>query len=868
MVLDFEPGNKAFSIVDPQTKKPVRFTFDHVLPPTATQEEAFKCTAEPLLVDVFGGYNTTIFTYGQTGSGKTFSMMGNMHDKEQKGIIPRLVEGIFHYIEAADSAIEFTVKVSYVEIYNEKIRDLMCIDKDNLKIRESANGVWIEDVTQVYVRNCDDVYEVLSDGAKNRAVSATKMNAESSRSHSVFIVTIGQKDGSTGSVKGAKLTLVDLAGSEKVGKTGADGQTLKEAQHINKSLSALGNVINALTTQPVAKPGQKKPAPVHIPYRDSKLTYLLSDSLGGNSKTCLIITGSPSAFNAEETLSTMRFGNRAKNIKNKPKVNQEKTAAEYQRLLNAANAKVALLQDSQKLLETEVGMLRSAMCLIDPAYRGLVGGRVLVDVITSITVRASVARAAKAQQGHQGWMQWYKEEDVSANAGLTIDDIMKQMNGDGENEGEAESDGPASPKDDSDVVTPAATPKAPEDDDIEEKKLASVAEEESPFAVNSDDEDSDKHVSFDPAAGDAADDDESGTGKREDRRVSSMTFALQSRELLEAQQQLEEEIESLRGKAEEREAEHLRELQALHDKISTLQKECEEREAEVHQARQHAEEQMHAVEESWSSRTALEQHQHASALAELKAECEALQKEKLELEVSRAASRRQAKMQLDELAELKTKYQQLSDVHAQRELVLAGIRSKHGDSILEDLSGSEVRVGVDILAETQAELSALKVEDEKKALALSAARGQAHALTTAYQRKCQQFNRAQLTLSACKVHMDMLEKALFAEQQRSKAAEVSYAQLLEHSESKLAAAEKMVQGLYESGLYWKGMGMKYGQGGRVVVPIIGGGAGNANNNMKVGVMSPAVVQGRGRAVSVTKNAGGGKRGQSSMDAFF
>lgn len=136
---------------------------------------------------------------------------------------------------------------------------------------------------------------------------------------------------SIGSKKGAKLTLVDLAGSEKVGKTGAEGATLKEAQHINKSLSALGNVINALTSTEGS---------AHIPYRDSKLTYLLSDSLGGNSKTCLIITGSPSLFNVEETLSTIRFGNRAKNIKNKPKVNQEKSVAEYQRLLNSAQAKV------------------------------------------------------------------------------------------------------------------------------------------------------------------------------------------------------------------------------------------------------------------------------------------------------------------------------------------------------------------------------------------------------------------------------------------------------------------------------------------------------------------------------------------------
>jgi kinesin family protein 5 len=137
-------------------------------------------------------------------------MMGNMHDDVEKGIIPRLVEGIFSNIASAESTIEFTVKVSYVEIYNEKIRDLMCIEKDNLRVRESNSGVWIEDVTQTYVRDCADVFNVLKGGGENRAVSATKMNAESSRSHSVFIVTVGQKDSETGSVKGAKLTLVDL----------------------------------------------------------------------------------------------------------------------------------------------------------------------------------------------------------------------------------------------------------------------------------------------------------------------------------------------------------------------------------------------------------------------------------------------------------------------------------------------------------------------------------------------------------------------------------------------------------------------------------------------------------------------------------
>lgn len=339
VVVEFEEDHKGMIIKESEEKKH-RFTFDWVFPPTCTQAEVYHQVAEPLLVDVFNGFNTTVFAYGQTGSGKSHSMTGKMNDPELRGIIPRMVDGIFQRIqESVDSGkpIEFTVKASFVEIYNEQIRDLCDTRKDKLRLRESPTGVWIEDVTETYVVSHNEVFDIMEKGNGNRAISATNMNSESSRSHSVFIITVGQRDVNTGAKKGSKLTLVDLAGSEKVGKTGAEGATLKEAQHINKSLSALGNVINALTSQPAGKaPGKT----VHIPYRDSKLTYLLSDSLGGNSKTLLIITGSPSRFNVEETLSTIRFGNRAKNIKNKPKANQERTAAEYRQLLLAADAAI------------------------------------------------------------------------------------------------------------------------------------------------------------------------------------------------------------------------------------------------------------------------------------------------------------------------------------------------------------------------------------------------------------------------------------------------------------------------------------------------------------------------------------------------
>jgi len=329
------------------------FRFDRVFGVNATQHEVFQVTALPLVHDVMQGFNATIFAYGQTGSGKTYSMMGDAKSEKTKGIIPRLVDSIFQSIEDADHSMEFTVKLSYVEIYMERIRDLLDPEKNNLKIRESSRGVWIQDVTENYVVDYDQVLDNMLQGQHNRAIASTNMNLESSRSHSVFMFTLGQTNKQTGSKKKSKLILVDLAGSESVGKTGAHGHTLNEAKHINKSLSALGNVINALSSSSGANS--------HIPYRDSKLTRLLSDSLGGNSKTCLIITCSPAGDNKEETLSTCRFGNRAKNIKNKPKVNQEKSVSEYKRLLNEAYRTIKTQKSRIEAIESDKKLLITAL---------------------------------------------------------------------------------------------------------------------------------------------------------------------------------------------------------------------------------------------------------------------------------------------------------------------------------------------------------------------------------------------------------------------------------------------------------------------------------------------------------------------------
>ncbi|KAH9856980.1 kinesin heavy chain [Lenzites betulinus] len=322
------------------------FTFDRVFPPGTKQHEVFDYGVKDIVKGmwekslrtcqrsfrayVLDGYNGTIFAYGQTGSGKTFTMMGaDIDSPDLKGLIPRITEQIFQSIVESDAHLEYLVKVSYMEIYLERIRDLLAPQNDNLQVHEEkSKGVYVKNLSDYYVSSAREVYEIMRQGGAARVVSSTNMNAESSRSHSIFLITIQQRNTETGAQKNGNLYLVDLAGSEKVGKTGASGQTLEEAKKINKSLSALGMVINALTD------GKAK----HVPYRDSKLTRILQESLGGNSRTTLIINCSPSSYNEAETLSTMRFGIRAKSIKNSARVNAELSPLELKGLLAKANA--------------------------------------------------------------------------------------------------------------------------------------------------------------------------------------------------------------------------------------------------------------------------------------------------------------------------------------------------------------------------------------------------------------------------------------------------------------------------------------------------------------------------------------------------
>ena len=307
------------------------FTYDKIYPIETTQKTIFEQVAKPLILSAFEGINGTLFCYGQTASGKTYTMEGIPSDNNLCGIIPRMMHLIFEIINSGSSDIEFSVKCQYYQIYNEKIQDLIDTNKTDLTIREDKNkGIWVGECTEKYVESEQEMIDFFNTGSNNRIVSSTKMNAISSRSHSLFSVTIYQRNVITESSKIGKLYFVDLAGSEKMSKAGVEGNTmLKEAQNINKSIMTLGMVINALTK------GSK-----HVPYRDSKLTRVLQESLGGNSLTYLIINCSPNMLNQSETLSTLRFGQRAKLIKNKVVANTQQSVKELMMLLKQAEEKI------------------------------------------------------------------------------------------------------------------------------------------------------------------------------------------------------------------------------------------------------------------------------------------------------------------------------------------------------------------------------------------------------------------------------------------------------------------------------------------------------------------------------------------------
>eukprot|EP00658_Telonema_sp_P-2_P083741 TRINITY_DN9147_c0_g1_i5.p1 TRINITY_DN9147_c0_g1~~TRINITY_DN9147_c0_g1_i5.p1 ORF type:complete len:698 (+),score=208.67 TRINITY_DN9147_c0_g1_i5:111-2204(+) len=321
---EIHPEDASVSLSNPkcdENEPPKSFTFDGAYGPDSKQSDVYAETGFPIVESVLEGYNGTIFAYGQTGTGKSHTMQGpqpiESQPRDQHGIIPN---SFYHIFDTVSSTVgkDFLVRASYLEIYNEEIRDLLGKDpKAKLDLKQHPDkGVFVKDLTNIVVKSVAEIDHVMMVGHKNRSVGATMMNHESSRSHSIFTITVETCQMGVDKkphIRAGKLNLVDLAGSERQTKTQSSGDRLKEATKINLSLSALGNCISALVD------GKSS----HTPFRDSKLTRLLEDSLGGNTKTCMIATLGPADYNYDETLSTLRYANRAKNIKNKPKINED-----------------------------------------------------------------------------------------------------------------------------------------------------------------------------------------------------------------------------------------------------------------------------------------------------------------------------------------------------------------------------------------------------------------------------------------------------------------------------------------------------------------------------------------------------------------
>mmetsp|Transcript_26474 Transcript_26474/g.77839 ORF Transcript_26474/g.77839 Transcript_26474/m.77839 type:complete len:766 (-) Transcript_26474:425-2722(-) len=387
-------------------------SFDAVLGPDATQADVFERVRD-MAAAVVDGYNATIFAYGQTGSGKTFTITGGAERYQDRGIIPRSISHIFAQASKAGAEALTTVQISYLEIYNEDIRDLLAKNAtQKLELKENSDsGVYVKDLSTYVVKSVKECDKLREFGHKNRKTGATLMNADSSRSHAIFTVTVEQcetmPDGHA-SIRMGKLNMVDLAGSERQSKTGATGDRLKEATKINLSLSALGNCISALVD------GKSS----HIPYRDSKLTRLLQDSLGGNTKTVMIANMGPADYNYDESISTLRYANRAKNIQNKPKINEDPKDA----MLREFQEEIQRLRDQ---LNAAGGGGGGGGVPGAPGQDRVVEREVVVEKVVGVSEeeverirRELEAQREKERQAHEAANQQQREEAQRAQAAL------------------------------------------------------------------------------------------------------------------------------------------------------------------------------------------------------------------------------------------------------------------------------------------------------------------------------------------------------------------------------------------------------------------------------------------------------------------
>ncbi|XP_010135476.1 PREDICTED: kinesin-like protein KIF1B isoform X3 [Buceros rhinoceros silvestris] len=365
-------GNST-SIINPKNPKeaPKSFSFDHSYwshtspedPCFASQSRVYNDIGKEMLLHAFEGYNVCIFAYGQTGAGKSYTMMGKQ-EESQAGIIPQLCEELFEKInDNSNEEMSYSVEVSYMEIYCERVRDLLNPkNKGNLRVREHPLlGPYVEDLSKLAVTSYTDIADLMDAGNKARTVAATNMNETSSRSHAVFTIVFTQKKHDTetdlSTEKVSKISLVDLAGSERADSTGAKGTRLKEGANINKSLTTLGKVISAL-----AEVSKKKKKTDFIPYRDSVLTWLLRENLGGNSRTAMVAALSPADINYDETLSTLRYADRAKQIKCNAVINEDPNA----KLVRELKEEVTRLKDLLRaqglgdIIDTSMGSLTAS----------------------------------------------------------------------------------------------------------------------------------------------------------------------------------------------------------------------------------------------------------------------------------------------------------------------------------------------------------------------------------------------------------------------------------------------------------------------------------------------------------------------------